>query len=243
MKICIGCNNGDVVVVSCRGGGSSFSYESSFRAHDSAPITHMSSDYHCSRGTRCSTASSPTNKRFELATVDIDGNLCLWTSLSARNFVRRCKHTIASFDESIVDMGKTRGSSCVSLCVRGPWTICGMANGEVLCLINDGENAHALRLLWCVVAHSRYLSAMDIHPFHNVLVTAAEDGTVCVWQLHMPDDASVAGGHPERRFVDILHSSKWTNVMVVGVAFCGQRCDMFAMVGYDEKTMKVLKWE
>ena len=172
----------------------------------------------------------------------MDGNLCLWTSLSARNFVRRCKHSIASFDEDGIGTDKTRGNSCISVCIRGPWTMCGMANGEVLCVINDSENPKALRPLWCVVAHSRYLSSMDIHPFHDVLVTAAQDGTVCVWQLHVPGDNSDPGGHPEHRVVDVLHSSKWENVMVVGVAFCGSQCDKVAMVGYDEKTMKILKW-
>lgn len=34
-----------------------------------------------------------------------------------------------------------------------------------------------------IVAHSRWLSAMDIHPKEDIIVTAAEDATVNVWQL------------------------------------------------------------
>jgi hypothetical protein len=34
-----------------------------------------------------------------------------------------------------------------------------------------------------IVAHSRWLSAMDIHPNEDIIVTAAEDATMNVWQL------------------------------------------------------------
>ncbi len=34
-----------------------------------------------------------------------------------------------------------------------------------------------------IVAHSRWLSAMDIHPKEDIIVTAAEDATMNVWQL------------------------------------------------------------
>jgi hypothetical protein len=34
-----------------------------------------------------------------------------------------------------------------------------------------------------LVAHSRWLSAMDIHPSKDNIVTAAEDCTMSVWQL------------------------------------------------------------
>lgn len=41
----------------------------------------------------------------------------------------------------------------------------------------NGQLRHEL------VAHSRWLSAMDIHPSNDTIVTAAEDCTVGVWQL------------------------------------------------------------
>jgi len=39
------------------------------------------------------------------------------------------------------------------------------------------------QLRYEIVAHSRWLSAMDIHPSKDNIVTAAEDCTVGVWQL------------------------------------------------------------
>ena len=85
---------------------------------------------------------------------------------------------------------------------------------------------------------------MDLHPIQNVLVTAAEDGTVCVWQLHIPDFSKEGSSFDinNHRVVDVLHSSIWENVMIVGVAFCGSICDKFAAIGYDEKHMRVCTW-
>lgn len=39
------------------------------------------------------------------------------------------------------------------------------------------------QLRYEMVAHSRWLSAMDIHPSKDNIVTAAQDCTVGVWQL------------------------------------------------------------
>lgn len=50
------------------------------------------------------------------------------------------------------------------------------------CLQKDG------RLRSELVAHSRWLSAMDIHPEKDLIVTAAEDCTIGVWSL------PIAGG-------------------------------------------------
>lgn len=42
---------------------------------------------------------------------------------------------------------------------------------------------HDGRLLWEVVAHSRWLSGMDIHPERDLVVTCSEDATLALWQL------------------------------------------------------------
>lgn len=49
------------------------------------------------------------------------------------------------------------------------------------------------QLRYEVVAHSRCLSAMDIHPSKDTIVTAAQDCTVGVWQL------PIAGAKVRRR--------------------------------------------
>lgn len=45
------------------------------------------------------------------------------------------------------------------------------------CTQSDG------RLRMELVAHSRLLSAMDIHPSRDLLATVAEDGTLGVWEV------------------------------------------------------------
>ena len=242
-QICVGCNSGELLVVSCAGAGG-FALESTLRAHAS-PLSTVSSDYHDSRGTRAGVAScspsSPECGRAELATADVDGRLCLWSCPAGAGLVRRCTHTISRTDETSVGSDAKRALCCVSVCVRGPWIICGVATGEVMCLIADEEDPSrpSLRPLWCVIAHSRYLSCMDMHPFHDVLATAAEDGTVCIWQLHVPRERGRAG---DARVLDVLHSSRWDNVMITGVSFSGDACDTVSLVGYDERAMKVIKW-
>lgn len=56
--------------------------------------------------------------------------------------------------------------------------VCGTLN--VLCLGDMQKNG---QLRYELVAHSRWLSAMDIHPSIDTIITAAEDCTVGVWQL------------------------------------------------------------
>lgn len=244
-QVCIGCNNGELVVVSCDGGGGVYTLESTVQAH-TGPLSFASSDYHDSRGTRAGPTGPGADggSRTELVTVDVDGNLVLWSCLSGKDFVKKCTHTLSRADEEGSSVGSAdRTMCCVSVCVRGPWIICGMATGEVMCLVGDENDATSLRPLWCVVAHSRYLSCMSMHPFQDVLATAAEEGTVCIWQLHVKNTGAADEDQDAARVVDVLHSSRWDDVMITGVSFSGNTCDRIAMVAYDERSMKVIKWE
>ena len=130
-------------MISCERNLSSFALEKTLKEHES-PLSDLASDYDSSRGTRC-TMSVPgtpgaTNNRCEMVSVDVDGQLCLWTALSGKKFGLKCKHFISSCEESLQN---SYGSACcVCACVRGPWIMCGMANGEVICFIHDDNDSN-----------------------------------------------------------------------------------------------------
>lgn len=65
------------------------------------------------------------------------------------------------------------GPDCIRTCVCAP----APAPPPPVCVQKTGQLRHKL------VAHSRWLSAMDIHPSRDNIVTAAQDCTVGVWQL------------------------------------------------------------
>jgi WD40 repeat protein len=50
----------------------------------------------------------------------------------------------------------------------------------------------SLQLTTEIKAHSRWLSAMDIHPTKDLVATAAEDASVAVWQLPAAADGQVS---------------------------------------------------
>lgn len=68
-----------------------------------------------------------------------------------------------------------------------------------------------------IVAHSRFLSALQLHPECAWLLTAAQDGTAAVWAL--PD--STLGN------VEVVSSLLWHNRMITGACFVpGKRCQL-----------------
>ena len=69
-------------------------------------------------------------------------------------------------------------------------------------------------------AHSRYLSALDMHPTQDVFATVAEDSTLAVWELPMErrEGARESGADPRCVF-----AACWPDGMLTGVAFCGER--------------------
>lgn len=106
---------------------------------------------------------------------------------------------------------------CVSLAVRKGFVIAGGMDGCVrIYNLKTGQLRHEL------VAHSRWLSAMDIHPSRDNIVTAAQDCTVGVWQL------PIAGAKAA-----CLMSACSLHDVLTGVTFCGEENDDVAAVAYD----------
>jgi WD40 repeat protein len=85
-------------------------------------------------------------------------------------------------------------------------------------------------------AHSRFLSAMDLHPWRDVFATVAEDSTVGVWAL--PKESGGGGGEPAGAGAGVvvrsLFATCWRDGMLTGVAFCGDRGDSLAVCAHDE---------
>jgi WD40 repeat protein len=78
-----------------------------------------------------------------------------------------------------------------------------------------------------ITAHSRFLSAMDVHPTKDVIATASEDATLNVWSLPMKEPK-----------VQCLFSANWMQGLLTGVAFCG---DNVAAVAFDAEEIRLYK--
>lgn len=113
--------------------------------------------------------------------------------------------------------------AATSLAVRKDLIVCARLSGVVQIF---GRRDLALKAE--IEAHSRWITAMDIHPTRDVIVTAAEDCTLNVWQLPL-------GG----RRVAALLSICWITCPITGVAFCGPRRDDIAAVAYDTDEIQV----
>lgn len=97
-------------------------------------------------------------------------------------------------------------------------------------------------------AHSRFLSAMDIHPWRDVFATVAEDSTVGVWTL--PREGSGGGGGESGAAaepgagaaeVQCVFATCWRDSMLTGVTFCGDRGDSLAVCAHDE--LELCVWQ
>ena len=84
-----------------------------------------------------------------------------------------------------------------------------------------------------IVAHSRWLTAMDIHPTKDIVATVAEDGTIAVWSLPLRPGSSDKAA--------CLLSANWMHAMPTGVAFCGPSDSDVAVVALDNEELRVYR--
>ncbi len=82
-----------------------------------------------------------------------------------------------------------------------------------------------------IAAHLRWITAMDMHPSHDMVATVAEDATLAVWQL--PSASS-----PK---VQCLLSTCWMHASLTGVSFCGTGSNDVAVVAMDLEELRVFK--
>jgi hypothetical protein len=112
-----------------------------------------------------------------------------------------------------------RGDAVIVADVSGVVSFVGLTSQRVFCEMQ---------------AHSRYLSAMDVHPTRDAFATCAEDGTLAVWGMPSEGGAGEAGKDPTCAFADA-----WEDGMLTGVAFCGEGWDCLAVVAHDETELRV----
>eukprot|EP00879_Flechtneria_rotunda_P025816 GHRR01027463.1.p1 GENE.GHRR01027463.1~~GHRR01027463.1.p1 ORF type:complete len:249 (+),score=58.24 GHRR01027463.1:1131-1877(+) len=194
-QLCAGCSNGDIQVFSVGAGGLLKSV--TCLKHHKCTITALGSSYQSRRGIWSDDLGC------ELVSCDDQGNICVWEATSADKYT--CLRIIEG------------GVPCSSLAVRKGFIIAGRTDGCVrIYRLRDGT-LHSE-----IVAHSRWLSAMDLHPNRDVLATAAEDCTLAVWQLPIAGEKAAC----------LLSVCKFNEVLT-GVAFCGKDSDDVAVVAYD----------
>lgn len=140
-----------------------------------------------------------------------DGSVVVWEAASSSSYKAR----------GAIDGGS---QPCTSIAVRKGLLICARLNGVV-----QMYDLASLTLRAELVAHSRLLTCMDIHPRKDIIVTASEDCTVHVWQLPLAPSDKVA----------VLMSVCWLHAPMWGVAFCGPERDDIAAVGYDTDEIQV----
>eukprot|EP00899_Mesostigma_viride_P027496 jgi/Mesvir1/7931/Mv11853-RA.1 len=196
----VGAHTGNLYVFQHEAG--KFKFVKSVKEH-SAPITDCGSEFQSSGG-----ASS---KKGQFFSADQDGNIVVWAASDPN-----------SITKSAVLKGDSAGAPCVGVAARGHSLVAAFSDGYIR-VYNLGSTQPRL---WVeIMGHTRFLSALAMHPTKDVFVTAAEDSTVNVWSL--PD----ASGK-----VDVKLSTVWKNAMVCGVAFVGENV---AAVAYDYDRMVV----
>lgn len=86
-----------------------------------------------------------------------------------------------------------------------------------------------LRVRCEIVAHSRFLTSMDLHPERDELISVSEDCSLNVWELPF-DNGTLT---PE-----VLMSTLWPHAMITGAVFSQTATepvltDSIAAVAYD----------
>ncbi|GLC46400.1 WD repeat-containing protein 54 [Pleodorina starrii] len=177
--------------------------------HHKSPITAIGSAYQSRQG------KWTEDLGCNLVTCDEEGGIAVW----------QAQHSGAG-GFSLLTSIKPTGQPAVSVAVRRDLIVAARLDGAVqLYGLRDGLLRADLG------AHSRFISAMDIHPTKDIIATVSEDCSLGVWAL------PIGGAKAE-----CLLSTCWMNAMLTGVAFCGPTNDDVAVVAYDTDEVHVYKY-
>ena len=91
----------------------------------------------------------------------------------------------------------------------------------------------SLELTFEIVAHSRFLSTVQMHPRQPWLLSAAQDSTIAVWRLPR---------NTEQQSVGLLDSWVWQNHMVVGAAFVDSESGEQKVAATAYSSDKIMTW-
>eukprot|EP00898_Chlorokybus_atmophyticus_P008493 jgi/Chlat1/8645/Chrsp87S08050 len=174
-----------------------------------APVSDVSSQYQCSEG-----ADIGHEHNF-FASTDTEGNVVTWEAIKAQEFQQRDRADGSG--EPVVALGVcAAASTLLALEWMGKLRVYGMGAGV---LVLRAE----------VVAHARFATCLAVHPSKDIFATGGEDGCVTAWTL--TKDASQPVG--------VVLSVVWTDAMVVGLAFCGDKCGKLSAAAYDRDQLTV----
>lgn len=194
-----------VCVGSCAGpiycfelSGLSFRHTATVTEHVE-PITDLCSELSGKQG-----ESTSTNNK--LVSTDESGKVIIWDANSSSQLTR-----------SNVIEGD--GEPCVATVVRGNRLVCAYASG-LLRFFDLNTTTKWME----ICAHSRYLSALAIHPTRDLIATSSEDTTINVWTL--PEVGQKA---------EVVLSAIWADSMICGVVFSG---DGVAACAYDTNEIR-----
>ncbi|KAF6263935.1 WD40-repeat-containing domain protein [Scenedesmus sp. NREL 46B-D3] len=203
--LCAGCSSGTIQVFSVAA-GPVIRPTATLSRHHSNPITCLGSSYQSRRGVWAEDLGS------ELVSCDDQGRVCVWQVRDEQTV--QCVGAVEA------------GQPCCSLAVRRGFVVAARVDG---CVQLYGLKDRCLRSE--LVAASRWLSAMDIHPVKDLVVTASEDCTLGVWALPMWGQQASC----------LLSVCKY-NERLTGAAFCGQGADSVAAIAYDVEALNVWKF-
>mmetsp|Transcript_13544 Transcript_13544/g.38522 ORF Transcript_13544/g.38522 Transcript_13544/m.38522 type:complete len:338 (+) Transcript_13544:277-1290(+) len=184
--------------------------------HSSGQAKHLAT---CKSGQSCITALGSevdscrgAAKSALLVSGDDKGGLKLWSVDEANQMTEKCS--------------KPDGK-------HGPVVSLVLRNGKVVAAYSDGVvevlAQSDLKPEVEFYAHSRILTAMDIHPTKDIIATVSEDSTLNVFPIPTRETPEATP----------LLSVCWPMVMLTGVAFCGRTSDDIATVGYDHDEMRI----
>jgi len=199
--ICVGSSSGNIFVFE----GSAFKFKCVhiIKGEHKEPISALASEY----GDMMS--SGQTQQR-HLISADDAGQVVVWSALSSTTFTKT--NTIAR-----------AGFPCCGVKVRGDRLIVAYTDG-LLAFYNLDTCTKWMEL----TAHSRFLSAIAIHPSKDIFATVAEDSTLNVWTL--PDCGNK---------LEVLMSVSWTDSMLCGVTFCGPDNNAVAACAFDTEEIRI----
>ncbi|GIL74642.1 hypothetical protein Vretimale_2281 [Volvox reticuliferus] len=207
--ICFGTSGGAVYCLELSESSGKFkSSPVALPKHHKSPITAVGSAYQSRQGRWTEDLGC------HLVSCDEEGGIAVWLAQHAR-----------AGGYSLVNSIDPTGQPVVSVAVRRDLIVAARLDGAIqLYGLRDGK------LRADIGGHSRFISAMDIHPTKDIIATVSEDCTLGIWALPI-------GGAK----ASCLLSVCWLHAMLTGVAFCGPTSDDVAVVAYDTDEVHVYK--
>ena len=160
-QLCVGTANGTVLVMEYD--GARFRDAASLDGHYQVPVADLASEVDSFRGSAPPDSAGP---RAVIASADDAGVVVTWRAISSDRFEAMFWVQL----EGPVVAVAARGDHVVAAETSGRVSFISLTTQKVYCEMQ---------------AHSRYLSALDMHPTQDVFATVAEDSTLAVWELPM----------------------------------------------------------